>query len=83
MQIRTFTVETSKLISVITLNAQFFGRAQAAVRSKAVVLLLVTVCLLLLPLLESVIVLCFVVRYCMSSLVWCCALKNQRKRISN
>ena len=33
--------------------------AQAAVRSKAVVLLLLTFCLLLLPLWESVIVLCF------------------------
>ena len=36
--------------------------AKAAVRSKAVVLLLLTFCLLLLPLWESVIVLCFVVR---------------------
>ena len=37
---------------------------KAAVRSKAVVLLLLlTCCLLLLPLWESVIVLCFVVRY--------------------
>ena len=35
--------------------------ACAAVRSKAVVLLLLTFCLLLLPLWESVIVLCFVV----------------------
>ena len=41
----------------------------AAVRSKAVVLLLLTFCLLLLPLWESVIVLCFVVRYFMSILV--------------
>ena len=40
-----------------------------AVRSKAVVLLLLTFCLLLLPLWESVIVLCFVVRYFMSILV--------------
>ena len=39
------------------------------VRSKAVVLLLLTFCLLLLPLWESVIVLCFVVRYFMSILV--------------
>ena len=38
-------------------------------RSKAVVLLLLTFCLLLLPLMESVIVLCFVVRYFMSILV--------------
>ena len=36
---------------------------------KAVVLLLLTCCLLLLPLWESVIVLCFVVRYFMSFLV--------------
>ena len=43
--------------------------AQAAVHSKAVVLLLVTCCLLLLQLWESVIVLCFVVRYFMSILV--------------
>ena len=43
--------------------------AWAAVRSKAVVLLLLTFCLLLLPLCESVIVLCFVVRYFMSILV--------------
>ena len=41
----------------------------AAVRSKAVVLLLSSFCLLLLPLWESVIVLCFVVRYFMSILV--------------
>ena len=39
------------------------------VRSKAVVLLLLTFCLLLLPLWESAIVLCFVVRYFMSILV--------------
>ena len=37
--------------------------------SKAVVLLLLTFCLLLLPLLESVIVLCFVVRCFVSILV--------------
>ena len=37
--------------------------------SKAMVLLLLTFCLLLLPLLESVIVLCFVVRYFMSFLL--------------
>ena len=43
--------------------------AQSAVRSKAVVLLLLTFCLLLLPLWESVIVLCFVVRYFMAILV--------------
>ena len=43
--------------------------ALAAVRSKAVVLLLLTFCLLFLPLWESVIVLCYVVRYFMSILV--------------
>ena len=43
--------------------------AYAAVRSKALVLLLLTFCLLLLPLWESVIVLCFVVRYFMYILV--------------
>ena len=43
--------------------------AKAAVRSKAVVLLLLTCFLLLLPLWESVIVLCFVVRYFTSLLV--------------
>ena len=42
---------------------------KAAVCSKAVVLLLLTFCLLLLPLCESVIVLCYVVRYFMSILV--------------
>ena len=40
--------------------------AWAAVRSGAVVLLLLTFCLLLLPLWESVVVLCFVVRCLMS-----------------
>ena len=43
--------------------------SKAAVGSKAVVLLLLTCCLLLLSLWESVIVLCFVVRYFMSILV--------------
>ena len=43
--------------------------AWAAVHSKAVVLLLLTFCLLLLSLWESVIVLCFVVRYFVSILV--------------
>ena len=47
----------------------FLTVAKAAVRSKAVVLLLLTFCLLLLPLWESVFVLCFVVRYFMSILV--------------
>ena len=44
-------------------------RGKFAVRSKVVVLLLLTFCLLLLPLWESVIVLCLVVRYFMSILV--------------
>ena len=43
--------------------------ALAAVRSRAVVLLLLTFCLLLLPLCKPVIVLCFAVRYFMSILV--------------
>ena len=43
--------------------------ALAAVRCKAVFLLLLTCCLLLLSLWESIIVLCFVVRYFMSILV--------------
>ena len=43
--------------------------ALVAVPSKAVVLLLLTCCLLLLPLWDSVIVLCFVVRYFVSILV--------------
>ena len=43
--------------------------AKAAVRFKAVVLLLLNFCLLFLPLRESVIVLCFVARYFMSILV--------------
>ena len=42
--------------------------AWAAVRTKAVVLLLMTCCLLFLPFWESVIALCFVVRYIMSIL---------------
>ena len=46
--------------------------AWAAVRSMAVVLLLLTFCLLLLPLWESVIVLCFV-RVCNCSM-FCCTL---------
>ena len=43
--------------------------AWASVRSRAVVLLLLTFCLLLLPLWESVMVLCIVVRCFMSILV--------------
>ena len=44
--------------------------AKAGVHSKEVVLLLLTCCLLLLALWESVIVLCFVVRYLISILVF-------------
>ena len=44
--------------------------AKASIRFKAVVLLLLTCCLLLLPLWESVIAICFVVRYFMSILVF-------------
>ena len=43
--------------------------AKVAVRSKAVLLLMLTFCLLLLPLWESVIVRCFIARYLMSILV--------------
>ena len=43
--------------------------AKAAVCSKVVILLFLTCCLLLLPLWESGVVLCFVVRYLMSLLV--------------
>ena len=43
--------------------------AYAAVHSNAVVMLLLIRCLLLLPLWNSVIVICFVVRYLMSILV--------------
>ena len=57
-----FTYMTSKIFHQ-------YPVAKAAVRSKVVVLLLLTFCLLLLPLWESVIVLCFVVRYFMSILV--------------
>ena len=50
-------------------SSTIFERKCNAVRSKAVVLLLLAFCLLLLPLWESVIVLCFVVRYFLSILV--------------
>ena len=43
--------------------------ALAVVRSKVMVLLLLIRCWLLLPLLESVIVLCFIMRYFVSILV--------------
>ena len=49
----------------IHFSMQFFLKA----RSKAMILLFLTFCLLLLALWESVIVLCFVVRYFMSILV--------------
>ena len=44
-----------------TCGPSVLSQTYAAVRSKAVVLLLLIFCLLLLPLWESVIVLCFVV----------------------
>ena len=50
-------------------NSRIYGEYLVAVRSKGVVLFLLTFCLSLLPLWESVIVLCFVVRYFMSFLV--------------
>ena len=53
--------------------------ASAAVRSKAVVLLLLTFCLLLFRLWESVIVLCFVVCYFMSILVYCNHLDGEER----
>ena len=56
--------------------------AKAAVRSKVVVLLLFTLGLLLLPLWESVIVLCFVVRYFMSILVFAIILMGKRKLVA-
>ena len=52
-----------------TSNSMTVLVALAAVRSKVVVLLLLTFCSWLLPLWESVLVLCFVVRYFMSILV--------------
>ena len=51
------------------LEINILSRVWAAVRSKSVVLLLLTIYLLLLPLWASVIVLCFVVRYFISILV--------------
>ena len=66
------TFEANKSINLILkLGSTCFkiNKAWAAVRSKAVVLLLLTFCLLLLPLWESVIVLCFVMRYVMAVLV--------------
>ena len=56
-------------LALVRIRAPFVARLCGSVRSKAVVLLLLTFCLLLLPLWESVIVLCFVVRYFMSILV--------------
>ena len=54
--------------------------ALAAVRSKAVVLLLLVRCLLLLPLWDSVIVLCFVVCYFVYFLEWNHLNKEERSR---
>ena len=65
----TSTTAESRAKIWYQLNAFKTPLAWAAVHSKAVVLLLLTFCLLLLPLWESVIVLCFVVRYFMSILV--------------
>ena len=55
--------------------------AKAAVQSKVVVMLLLT-CLLLLPLWESVIVLCFVVRYFMSLIVFAIILMGKRELVT-
>ena len=56
--------------------------AQVAVPSKAVVLLLLTFCSLLLPLWESVIVLCFVVRYFVSIVVFAILLMGKRELVA-
>ena len=56
-------------MSTKNLSPPSFSLSGTAVRSKAVVLLLLTFCLLLPPLWESVNVLCIVVRYFMSILV--------------
>ena len=56
--------------------------ASVAVRSKAVVLLLLTFCLLLLPLWESLTVLCFDVRYFMSILVLQIILMGKRELVA-
>ena len=56
--------------------------AKAAVRSNAVVLLLLICCLLLLPLRDSVIVLCFVVRFFMSLLVFAIILMGKRELVA-
>ena len=65
--IRILTISRGRSIGICIYIIYNF--IKVAVRSKAVVLLLLTFCLLLLPLWESVIVLCFVVRYFMSILV--------------
>ena len=69
----TITVpEVKEAISSLNKNkaADIYGIvAEHILRSKVVVLLLLTFCLLLLPLWESVTVLCFVVRYFMSILL--------------
>ena len=56
--------------------------AQVAVPSKAVVLLLLTFCSLLLSLWESVIVLYFVVRYFVSILVFAILLMGKRELVA-
>ena len=60
-------ISTEEVLKELTRVKKEFD--QTLFRSKGVVLLLLTSCFLLLPLSESVIVLCFVVRYFMSILV--------------
>ena len=60
---------TFQVDGIFTPVFKILVRTLAAFRSKAVVLLLLTFCLLLFPLWGSVIVLCFVERYFMSILV--------------
>ena len=63
-QVKRFTPMTMSIISLNAGRVVFFNY-----RLNAKLLLLMTFCLLLLPLWESVIVLCFVVSYFMSILV--------------
>ena len=62
-------MNTLKWYNLSVRHLQVIVKSYGKHTSKAVVLLLLTHCLLLLPLWESVIVLCFVVRYFMSILV--------------
>ena len=68
MECVSFCHNKTKMPKVAKLLESFI-LGLAAVLSKAVVLLLLTFCLLLLPLWKAVIGLCFVVRYFMSILV--------------